>query len=107
MKITRRFVAFALLISSLVSLALAGGAQKTATNHTYLDFVGTYTAKTNSKGIYAFEFDTQSGKLTPRGVAAETKDPSWVVIHPSGKCVYAANEAGKQSAVTAFAVDPR
>jgi 6-phosphogluconolactonase len=107
MKITRRLVAFALLISSLVALALAGGAQRPATNHTYLAFVGTYTTKTNSKGIYAFEFDAQSGKLTPRGVAAETPDPSWVVIHPSGKFVYAANEAGKQSAVTAFSVDPR
>ena len=107
MKTTCRFAAFAVPISSLVALALAGGAQKPTTNRTYLAFVGTYTTKTNSKGIYAFEFDTQSGKLTPRGVAAETRDPSWVVIHPSGKFVYAANEAGKQSAVTAFAVDPR
>jgi 6-phosphogluconolactonase len=107
MKIACRLVAFAVLISSLVALALTGGAQKPATNHTYLAFVGTYTDKTNSKGIYAFEFDAQSGKLTPKGLAAETPDPSWVVIHPSGKFAYAANEAGKHSTVTAFAVDPR
>jgi len=107
MKNTRRLVALAVLISSLVALALTGGAQKPTTNHTYLAFVGTYTTKTNSKGIYAFEFDAQSGKLTPKGVAAETPDPSWVAIHPSGKFAYAVNEAGKQSTVTAFAVDPR
>lgn len=107
MKITRRLVAFAVLISSLVVLALTGVAQKPTANHTYLAFVGTYTTKTNSKGIYAFEFDAQSGKLTAKGVAAETPDPSWVVIHPSGKFAYAANEAGKQSTVTAFAVAPR
>src|SRR5205085_4948018 len=61
----------------------------------YLAFVGTYTTKTASKGIYAFRYDANSGKLTPIGVAAETPDPSWVGIHPNGKFLYAANEAGK------------
>jgi 6-phosphogluconolactonase len=46
-----------------------------------------------------------SGKLTPKGVAAETRDPSWVAVHGSGKFLYAANEAGKSSAVSAFAID--
>jgi 6-phosphogluconolactonase len=72
----------------------------------FLVFVGTYTDKTDSKGIYAFEFDPSSGKLTPRGLAAETSNPSWVVIHPNGKFAYAANESGKQSTITAFSIDP-
>jgi 6-phosphogluconolactonase len=71
----------------------------------YIAYVGTYTAKTASKGIYAFRYDANSGILTPLGVAAETQDPSWVAIHPSGKFLYAANEAGKNSTISAFAVD--
>ncbi|PYT51266.1 MAG: 6-phosphogluconolactonase, partial [Acidobacteria bacterium] len=73
----------------------------------YLVYVGTYTTKTESKGIYAYEFDSATGKLTPKGVAAETPDPSWVAVHPSGKVLYAANEAGKASTVSAFAIDAK
>src|SRR5262249_32630288 len=61
--------------------------------------------KTASKGIYAFRYDANSGKLTPLGIAAETQDPSWVAVHPSGKFLYAVNEAGKNSMVSAFAID--
>jgi 6-phosphogluconolactonase len=67
--------------------------------------VGTYTTKTQSKGIYAYDFDPSTGKLSPKGVAAETPDPSWVVVDPSGRFLYAANEAGKSSAVSAFALN--
>jgi len=61
--------------------------------------------KTASKGIYTFRYDASSGKLTPLGVAAETPDPSWVAVHPSGRFLYAVNEAGKNSMVSAFAID--
>jgi 6-phosphogluconolactonase len=73
----------------------------------FLVFVGTYTDKTDSKGIYAYEFDAATGKLTARGLAAETPDPSWLVIHPNGKWAYAANESGKQSSISAFSVDAK
>ena len=71
----------------------------------FLAFVGTYTDKTDSKGIYAFEFDAATGKLTPKGLAAESSNPSWVVIHPNGKWAYAANESGKQSSISAFSLN--
>jgi len=105
MNITRRIFAFSLLIAPLIFSVGGGSAGKPAANRKYLVFVGTYTNKTESKGIYAYEFDADTGKLTPKGVAAETPDPSWVAVHPSGKYLYAANEAGKASAVSAFAVD--
>jgi len=73
----------------------------------FFAFAGTYTAKTQSKGIYAFRYDAASGKLTPLGVAAETPDPSFVAIHPSGKFLYAVNEGGKSSFVTSFALDAK
>src|SRR5215472_1581957 len=72
---------------------------------TYTVLVGTYTDKTDSKGIYALSFDTQIGKLAPKGLVAETPNPSWVAVHPNGKWVYAANESGKQSAISAFSLD--
>src|SRR6267378_3976566 len=105
MKITRRILAFSLLLAPFIFSLGGGSTDKLAANRKYLVFVGTYTTKTESKGIYAYEFDADTGKLTPKGVAAETPDPSWVAVHPSGKYLYAANEAGKASAVSAFAVD--
>jgi len=107
MKITRRlFVAF-LLIAPLVLSVAAGSAEKPAASRKYLVLVGTYTTKTESKGIYAYEFDADTGKLTPKGVAVETSDPSWVAVHPNGKYAYAANEAGKASTVSAFSLDAK
>src|SRR6516225_2981708 len=73
----------------------------------FFAFAGTYTAKTQSKGIYAFRYDAGSGKLKALGVAAETADPSFVAIHPSGKFLYAVNEGGKASFVTSFALDAK
>jgi 6-phosphogluconolactonase len=72
-----------------------------------LVLVGTYTDKTDSKGIYAYEFDAATGKLTPKGLAAETSNPSWLVLHPNGKWAYAANESGKQSSISAFSIDSK
>jgi 6-phosphogluconolactonase len=105
MKITHRIFAFTLLFIPLVFSFVGRPAAKPAASHKYLVFVGTYTTKTESKGIYAYEFDADTGKLTPKGVAAETPDPSWVVVHPSGKFLYAANESGKASTVSAFAIE--
>jgi 6-phosphogluconolactonase len=106
MKITRRFFAFVLLLFAVGTLTLIDSAQPQPANTHYLALIGTYTDKTTSKGIYAADFDASSGQLTIKGVAANTANPSWVVIHPNGKWVYAANESGKQSTITAFALDP-
>src|SRR6184192_4022215 len=103
MKMTRWLLAFPL--GPLLLFASREAQEKHAAGNHYLAYVGTYTTKTASKGIYAFRYDANSGKLTPIGVAAETPDPSWVGIHPNGKFLYAANEAGKNSMVSAFAID--
>src|SRR6266513_568525 len=106
-KITRRIFAFSLLLAPFIFSVGGGSADEPVANRKYLVFVGTYTTKTESKGIYEYEFDSETGKLTPKGVAAETPDPSWVAVHPSGKSLYATNEAGKTSAVSAFAIDKK
>ena len=107
MKITRRLFAFLLPISTLAVLVLTLAAGKPAATSHYLAFVGTYTNKTESKGIYAYDFDSATGKLTAMGLAIESADPSYLVIHPSGKFAYTANESGKQSFISAFSIDPK
>ena len=108
MKITRRLLAILIVVSApLLLLTSAPAAKNGMAKGQYLAYVGTYTTKTDSKGIYAFRFDTATGGLSAIGIAAETRDPSWVAVHPGGKFLYAANEAGKASTVSAFAVDAK
>ena len=108
MRISKRtFLILSILAALILPVTFARIEGKPAAAKSYLVYVGTYTTKTASKGIYAFRFDASSGKLTPVGVAAETQDPSWVAVHPDGKFLYAANEAGKYSMVSAFAVDAK
>ncbi|HEY4977888.1 MAG TPA: lactonase family protein [Candidatus Acidoferrum sp.] len=102
MKITRIYF---LLFAILFLFTLPISAQ--SPSHKYFVYVGTYTNKTESKGIYLYEFSSDTGKLTPKGMAALAVDPSWVAVHPNGKFLYAANESGKTSAVSAYSIDPK
>ena len=72
-------------------------------------YVGTYTGS-ESKGIYAYKFDTATGEITSLGLAAETANPSFLAIHPNQRFVYSVNEASEHEGrptgtVSAFAVD--
>ena len=108
MKITRRLFAFLMVTAApLILFSSAQTSEKTAAKGQYLAYVGTYTTKTNSKGIYVYRFDAESGKLSAMALAAESMDPSFVAVHPNGKFLYAVNEAGKSSMVSAFALAPK
>lgn len=87
------------LATALLAAPLAFGAN-------YLMYVGTYTGSSGkSKGIYAFRFDSATGKAMPLGLAAETANPSFVAIHPNRKYLYAVGE-GDGGSVIAFSIDP-
>jgi len=106
----RRFAILVIFAAPLLLFATAASPHKRTPNKPYLVFVGTYTNKTTSKGIYAYRFDPGTGKLSPLGVAAESEDPSFLAVHPSGKYLYAVNEidhfgAQKSGAVSAFSID--
>lgn len=49
-------------------------------------------AKLESKGIYVSKFNASNGKLSNAEVAAESVNPSYLCVHPSGTCIYAVNE---------------
>ena len=105
MNILRRVCSVLVLLAAPLALLAVGGKVTPAAAKSYRAYVGTYTARTNSKGIYEFDFDPATGKMSPVEVAAETKDPSWVALHPNGKYLYSVNETGKASAVSAFSID--
>jgi 6-phosphogluconolactonase len=113
MKITRRFFALLLLFSApLLLLSQAQTPEKPAAKIQYIAYVGTYTNKTSSKGIYAYRFDPEKGQLSSIGVAVETADPSFFAVHPNGKFLYAVNEVGNFNggtggALSAFAIDTK
>ncbi len=69
-------------------------------------FVGTYTGDgpTDSKGIYAFSFNDTTSTLTPLGLAAATPHPSYILIHPTHKYLYAVNEQD-DGKISAFQID--
>lgn len=95
----------AVLVLLLATACLAAPAH----SGKYLAYVGTYT-DSGSKGIYAYQFDTQTGELTSLGLAATTPNPTFFVIAPNQRFLYAANEIsnfeGSQTgAVTAFSID--
>jgi 6-phosphogluconolactonase len=111
MKISRLFdliVLGAIFLGSWLGFSPAIFAQQGVSR--YLVYIGTYTTKQESKGIYAYRFDAGSGKLGEIGLAAESTDPSFLAVHPSGKYLYAVNEVGdfngqKSGALSAFAID--
>jgi 6-phosphogluconolactonase len=114
MTIVRRFFTFLLiLLAPLAGLSAAQNAHKKhAPQGQYLAYVGTYTTKTNSKGIYVFRFDAAVGQAKAVDLAAESADPSFLAIHPDGQHLYAVNEVSefggqKSGAVSAFAIDRR
>ena len=83
-----------------------------AKHHTkYFVYIGTYTAEgSESKGIYAYRFDSETEQLTPIGLAVEAINPSFLAVHPNHRFVYAVNELSnykgqKSGAVSAFAID--
>jgi 6-phosphogluconolactonase len=85
----------------------AGAARKA---DKYFMYVGTYTGP-DSKGVYAYRFDSASGALDPMGLVGEVVNPSWVTIHPNHRFLYAVSELGNDGktngAVTSFAIDPK
>lgn len=75
----------------------------TAADKETLTYIGTYT-RGGSKGIYAYRFNPQSGKLTDLGVAAETDNPSFLYVTPNGRYLYSVGEAGTGT-ITSYRID--
>ena len=102
---SRSLAMLSLLLTAPFALAVVG--QITASGR--LVYVGTYT-NGQSKGIYAFRFDEGAGRLSPIGLVAETRSPSFLVSSRDGRFLFAVNEASNPDRksggmVTSFAID--
>jgi 6-phosphogluconolactonase len=107
---TSRILLLVAIVSAVLYMMSTFGDSTRAASGKFLVYIGTYTTKQSSKGIYAYRFDSSSGQLTSIGLAAESTDPSFLAVHPNGKYVYAVNEVDefggqKSGAVTAFQID--
>jgi 6-phosphogluconolactonase len=95
----------------LCLMLVAGFCALAATAAEHLVYFGTYTGG-KSKGIYVSRFDATTGKLTEPELAAETKNPSFLALHPTGKFLYAVGEVNdalgqRAGAVNAYALDAK
>lgn len=77
-------------------------------------YAGSYTnpvdGGANGEGIYLLELDARTGELSEARLAAKTRNPSWICIHPSRRYLYAINEItdfnGSSGSVSAFSIQP-
>ncbi len=104
-KLLARFVFLMLLATALIRTTPAAAATKS----TYLVYIGTYTDH-DSKGIYAYRFDSRTGHLASLGLAVESENPSFLAVSSSGQFLYAVNELDSYQgqptgAASAFAID--
>lgn len=74
-------------------------------------WIGTYTTSggtsTGSPGIYAFHWDTRQGVMSGVHPVGTTTNPSFLVLHPNGRFLYAVNEDESSAGmdhITAFAI---
>ena len=88
------------LMSLLSTIAFA---QKT--NYNLL--VGTYTAPGKSEGIYTYNFNTATAVSNLKQIAKGIANPSYLAVSPDNKFVYAVNETGNTSTVSAFSYDQK
>jgi 6-phosphogluconolactonase len=115
MKSIRYLLLAAAFMMLLMSLTIPASG-KIDPGSEYLVFVGTYTrlqegrgAPSKSQGIYAYRFQPATGKMESLGVAAETVNPSFLVIHPNHRFLYAVNEVSEYEgqpagSVSAFSI---
>ena len=75
----------AVLLSAMTLAGLNGdaiSAEPDRASNSMLVFIGTYTGS-KSKGIYVSRLDPQAGKLSAPELAVETRNPSFLAVHPN------------------------
>lgn len=69
--------------------------------------IGTYTKSCDSKGIYVYEFDSNTGNFTHKNNTENVSNPSYLTISSDNKFVYSVNEIEKKGAVSSFKFDSK
>lgn len=69
--------------------------------------IGTYTNSCESKGIYVYDFNTQTADFKLKATSEKIINPSYLTVSKNNKFVYAVNENGAKSTISAFAFDSK
>lgn len=87
--------------------------EATTSNAPLYLYVGTYTRKEGhvdgkAKGIYVYQMNPQTGKLSYHGEIGGITNPSYLAIHPNKKHLYAVSETGdgESATVHSYAIEP-
>jgi len=64
--------------------------------------VGTYTKSCESKGIYVYEFDSNTGDFNLKSNTENILNPSYLTVSNDSKFVYSVSENDNKSSVSAF-----
>ncbi|SFC12946.1 6-phosphogluconolactonase [Flexibacter flexilis DSM 6793] len=91
------------LLAALVGLSSFGSFAQQP--HHYDLVVGTYTNACASEGIYVFDFDTQNFEAKLKSHTQKVQNPSYLTVSADKKRIYATNENGAESYVSAFSLD--
>lgn len=87
---------FVTLILTIVMTASATAQKK------YNLLVGTYTNSCDSKGIYVFDFNPETADSKQKSSTRKLISPSYLSVSADGRFIYAVNEDGKKSSVSAL-----
>ncbi|RRJ91431.1 lactonase family protein [Flavobacterium macacae] len=64
--------------------------------------IGTYTNSCESKGIYVYDFSTDTGDFALKATTENVINPSYLTVSEGNDFVYSVNENGSESTVSSF-----
>ncbi len=76
-----------------------------AQSNDYNLIIGTYTNTGKSEGIYVYDFDTKTAAFRAKSITKNVINPSFLTVTKDNNFVYAVNEDGANSGVSAFSFD--
>jgi 6-phosphogluconolactonase len=68
--------------------------------------IGTYTNSCESKGIYVYDFDSNTADFKLKNTTEKVINPSYLTVSKDNNFVYSVNENGAESTVSSFGYNP-
>lgn len=69
--------------------------------------VGTYTNSCDSKGIYVYDFDSNTAQSHLKNASENVINPSYLTVSKDNKFIYSVNESGPESRISSFEFDSK
>lgn len=68
--------------------------------------IGTYTNSCESKGMYVYDFDSNTADFKLKNTTEKVINPSYLTVSKNNNYVYSVNENGAESTVSSFGYNP-